>query len=121
MLSENPEPDTSTEGISTTQADEVQDIGNVVNINKDKLSQVDNKAITDACEEMQDIKGEREELNARAGEIRSRLKNLGIPPAAFNAAIARYELGEEKRAKNDAAFAKCCNAMDVGYQSDLFQ
>lgn len=34
MLSENPD----SEAISTTTADEVEDIGNVVNINKDKLA-----------------------------------------------------------------------------------
>ncbi|MEE9223069.1 MAG: hypothetical protein V3V40_06390 [Nitrosomonadaceae bacterium] len=116
MLSE----DSSEQAISTTKADEVEDIGNVVNINKDKLAKVEDKVITGACASMEDIDKARSELNAKAGEIRARLNNLGIPSTAFNAAYARYKLGAEKRAENDAAFAKCCNAMDIGYQSDLF-
>lgn len=116
MLSE----DSNEQGISITKADEVQDIGNVVNINMDKLSKVKDSVITDACEALQNIDDERGELNARANEIRARLKNLGIPTQAFNAAYARYKLGEDKRAEMDAAFAKCANAMGVGYQSDLF-
>lgn len=110
----------TTTGISTTKADEVENIGNVVNINKDKLDKVENSVITDACGAMQNIDGDREELNAKASEIRARLKNLGIPTVSFNAAYARFKLGPEKRAELDAGFAKCCIALDVGYQSDLF-
>ncbi len=105
--------------ISATKIDEV-DGANVVNINKDKLLQVKDSEIVKACKALQKIDGEREEINARRSEIIARMKNLGIPTQAFNAAYARFKLGEEKRAEMDAAFAKCANAMGCGYQADLF-
>lgn len=109
-----------TQGISTTKTDEVKHIENVVDINKDKLANVKDSEITRACKSMEKIDTERGELNAKAGEIRARLKNLGIPTDSFSAAYARYKLGPEKRAELDAGFAKCCNALDIAYQADLF-
>jgi hypothetical protein len=45
---------------------------------------------------------------------------LGIPSAAFNAAYARYKMGEAKRAELGPAIAKCFKALDAGYQPGLF-
>ena len=109
-----------TQSLSTTKVDEVQHPENVVNINKDKLTKVKNKEITKAFETFEEIDKERAELNARRGEVTARLRKLGIPTAALNSAYARYKMNDDKRAEGDAAFAKCCNAMGVGYQSDLF-
>lgn len=107
-------------GISTTTTDQVPDPGKVVNINQDKLAKVKPKTIMDAVKELEEIDKQRESLNDQAQEIRSRMKNLGIPTAAFNAAYARYKKSPDKRAEQDAGYAKCCNAMGVGYQPGLF-
>ncbi len=106
--------------ISTTTTDQVADPDKVVNINVDKLHNVDNQKIIDACEAMQLIDEKREGLNTDARAERDKLKQLGIPTAAFNAAYARFKMGEKKRAELDAAYAKCANAMGVGFQAGLF-
>lgn len=98
----------------------MEDPEKVTNINVDKLHNVDNQKIIDACKAMEGIDEERSNLNDQANEIRSSLKMLGIPSAAFNAAYARYKMGEAKRAELDAAYAKCANAMGVGFQAGLF-
>lgn len=116
MLTENEE----NQALSTTTTDQVEDPEKVVNINKDKLANVKDSEITRACKAMEKIDTERGELTAKAGEIRARLKNLGIPTDSFSAAYARYKLGPEKRAQLDAGFAKCCHALDIAYQGDLF-
>lgn len=113
MLQEN-------SGIGTTTADQVEHPENVVNINADKLKNVDDKTIVDACESMVSIDNQRANLNDQASEIRSRMKNLGVPTPSFNAAYARYKLSETKRLEQDAGYAKCCKAMGVSYQEGLF-
>ena len=90
-------------------------------INSDKLAQIDDKFIVEACEEMEAIDEQRQTLNDEASTIRSRLREAGILTAAFNAAYARYKMDSDKRQKMDAAFAKCANALDVGYTPDLFR
>lgn len=107
-------------GIDTTTVDQVADPAKVIQINFDKLKNVDDKKIVEACEKMEDIDNQRTNLNDQASEVRSELKALGIPTAAFNASYARYKMGEKKRAELDSAFAKCCVALDIGYQTELF-
>ncbi len=85
-----------------------------------KLRGVDDQVILDAMEEMIEIDDGRDELNTQASAVRARLKLLGIPAVAFNAAYGRFKLEERKRAETDAGYAKCCNAMGVGFQSGLF-
>lgn len=111
MLSENQESDTDT-------SEENQ---NVFSLNLEKLSNIKDSVIVDACDDLLGIDDQRAELNAKANAIRATLKNLGIPTQAFNAAYARYKLDEDKRRQMDVAFAKCANAMGVGYQNDLFK
>ena len=125
MMPEKKEPATpapveQNTGISTTTADQVQDPANVVNINKDKLKNVDDQAIIDACKGMEDIDEQRSGLNEEAAGIRGKLKGLGVPTASFNAAYARYKKSEAKRLEQDAGYAKCCKAMGVEYQTDLW-
>lgn len=106
--------------ITPTTIDQIEDPEKVVNINQDKLKNVDDKKIVEACEKMQEIDDSRSNLNDKASEIRSELKALGIPTAAFNAAYARFNMGDKKRAEMDAAFAKCAKAMGAGYQTGLW-
>lgn len=106
--------------ITPTKTDQVADPQKVTNINIDKLHNVDDKKIVEACAAMEETDKERANLNDKASEIRSGLKMLGIPTAAFNAAYARYKMGEAKRAELDAGFAKCVKAMQVEYQAGLF-
>ncbi len=113
-------PKSGNTAISTTTTDQVPDPEKVVNINVDKLHNVDNQKIIDACEAMVAVDEKRETLNDEASTIRSGLKQLGVPTAAFNAAYARFKMGEKKRAELDAAYAKCANAMGVGFQAGLF-
>jgi hypothetical protein len=103
-----------------TLAEHEGDVEKTVNANQDKLRSVDGQVILDAMEEMQAIDDSRGDLNSQASEIRARLKNLGIPAVAFNAAYGRYKQEPRKRAETDAGFAKCCDVMGVGYQSGLF-
>lgn len=109
-----------TELDKTGEGKKVNNAAEVVQINADKLKQVDDQKIVTACEEMKKIEASRKELNDKANEIRASLNDIGIPTAAFNAAFARYKKSESARAKQDAAYMKCCNAMNVGYQSELF-
>lgn len=84
------------------------------------LAQIDDKIITDACERRLEIDKQREALNKQAAEIREELKEEGIEGAAFNAAYSRYKMDKYKRELYDQQFAKCANAMEVGYQPNLF-
>lgn len=120
MKQEGDDMNTQTAAISTTTTDQVEDTEKVVSINQDKLKNVDDKTIIEACEQMEDIDNQRANLNDQAGEIRSRLKNLGIPTASFNAAYQRYKKTEKQRAEMDAGYQKCCKAMGVWYQDQLF-
>lgn len=113
-------PDSGNAAINLATVDEIGDPEKVTNINADKLKQVDDQKIIDACEAMVAINEERSNLNDQANEIRSGLKMLGIPSAAFNAAMARYNMGEHKRAELDAAISKCFKALNIGYQPGLF-
>lgn len=114
-------PTEPTQGISTVGvADGIEDPSKIVAINQDKLKGVDDKKIVDAFKVFDRIGEEREALNAEAADIRANLKKLGIPSKALNAAYQRYTVEERKRVEHDAAFAKCCNALGVGYQSGLF-
>ena len=107
-------------GINPATSDQIADPDKIVAINRDKLANVDDKKIVEACEAMEEIDDERSNLNDKASEIRSSLKSLGIPTAAFNAAYSRFKMGEKKRAELDAGFAKCVKAMEIEYQAGLF-
>ena len=78
------------------------------------------EAIREAFIEMAEIDNERDDINAKANEIRARMKNKGIPTAALNAAYKRYKMDEDKRESHDFAFALCCNSVGAGYQPGLF-
>jgi len=119
-MAEDGEMNEQTQGISTTTTDQVEDPDKVVNINVDKLHNVDDQTIIDACKEMVEIDESRSGLNDSASNVRSRLRKLGVPTAAFNAAYARFKKTEKQRSEQDAGYAKCCKAMGVQYQDGLF-
>ena len=104
----------------TGEGSKLNNPDNVVAINVDKLSSVDDDFIVEACEAMQQIELRRTELNEQAADIRRALSDIGIPPAAFNAGYARYKKTSNQRAAQDAGYAKVCKAMGVGYQPGLF-
>ncbi len=106
--------------IHTTTLEEIEDPEKVVNINTDKLANVDDETIVKACNKLVDIDQARSDLNEQASDIRAELRTLGVPTASFNAAYARFKKSEAKRAEQDAGYAKCCRAMGVAYQPGLF-
>ena len=110
----------TTQAITTTTTDDVDDPATVTYINQDKLHNVADKVIVEACEELAEIDEARAELNDRANLIRSNARKLGIPSVALNAAYARSKMDPKKRAEIDAAVAKCFKALDVAYQPGLF-
>ena len=114
------EEDKMNTAINITTMEEIGDAENVVNINTDKLANVDDQTILNACTKLFDIDQERSDLNEKASDIRAELRTLGVPTAAFNAAYARFKKSEAKRAEQDAGYAKCCKAMGVSYQPGLF-
>ncbi len=111
----------SSEGIKLVSPDEVGgDAEKALAVNIDKLKPIDDKLIIDCLNELLEVDAQRADLNEEAADIRARIKGVGIPIPAFNAAYARYKVKEDKRVKQDAGYGKCCSAMGVGYQPGLF-
>ena len=78
------------------------------------------REIRKAFKEMDTLSGQRDELNAKANEIRARMKNKGIPTKAFNAAYSRHTQDTDAREAFDFAYALCLNAVGAQFQPSLF-
>ncbi len=109
-----------TELDKTGEGAKVNNPGDVVLINQQKHASIDDAVIVKAFEDLAEVDKQRSDLNDDANNIRQKLKDLGLPPAAINAAYARFKKSDAARAKIDAAFAKCCKATGTSYQPGLF-
>ena len=79
------------------------------------------KVIRECAKEMGEIKGERAELNERAGEIRERLRNAGVQTKAFDFACKVREMEQEARDDYLDSLRINFDALGVGAQSEMFQ
>lgn len=119
--SEQEEKET-TEGIKLATPDQFNgDFEKALAVNMDKLAAVNDQVIIDAIEGLTQIDEQRAELNEEANHIRATVKKAGIPIAALNAAYARSKTTDAYKARIDAAYAKCCKALGIGYQLGLFK
>lgn len=73
------------------------------------------------AEEVQELMGEREKVNAKIGEKRARVKALGISKKAFDFGLKRKEMDPEDRNTLDENYSIVCDALKVPLnQGDLF-
>ncbi len=79
------------------------------------------KVIRECAKEMGEIKGERAELNERAGEIRERLRNAGVQTKAFDFACKVREMEQEARDDYLDSLRINFDALGVGAQTEMFK
>jgi len=106
--------------ITPTGTDQIPDKAKVLQINKDKLKAVKSSFVKEIFDELVEIQQERDSLNDRSNELFSRFPKVGIPRKAARMAFVRFTTDEHKLAELDAAFIKCIESVNVGFQSDLF-
>lgn len=76
-------------------------------------------AILAECgEQFRGIQAERSALNEQAGEIRTRLKEIGVEPKAFMAALRCADMEKEGQDKYMDTFQEAFNALGSGGQLD---
>jgi len=78
------------------------------------------KIICECAQQMGEIKAERAELNERAGDIRTRLRDAGVQNKAFDFACKVAEMEEEARADYLDSLRINFDALGVGAQSEMF-
>ncbi len=79
-----------------------------------------NKIIKECAVEMSRIKRERGDLNEQAGDIRARLKDAGVQPAAFDFALRVQGMEQEARDNYLESLRLNFDALGIGLQSDMF-
>jgi uncharacterized coiled-coil DUF342 family protein len=80
-----------------------------------------NKAIRECATQMGEINTERKELNERAGDIRERLRKLGVETKAFDFAVRLQGMEQEARANYLDSLRINFDALSIGAQSEMFQ
>ena len=88
--------------------------------NKDHNVKDLTKLIRDSAREMVEIKGARQELNERAGEIRKRLRDSGVETKAFEFAVRVSEMEQEAKDNYVDWLKVCFESLGVGQQGSLF-
>ena len=78
------------------------------------------KVIRDCATQMTKIKGERAELNERAGDIRERLREAGVQTQAFDFACRVQAMEQEARDEYLDSLRVNFDALGVGVQSEMF-
>ena len=73
-----------------------------------------------ACDEYTQLEKERDEINAKLGEIRATAKAKGINIHAFKHARAVAKMDDDKRAGYDVSFAHVRKCVGIPVQDDLF-
>ena len=79
-----------------------------------------NKVIKECAVEMKQINVERGDLNERAGDIRTRLKDAGVQPAAFQFALRIQDMEQEARDNYLDSLRLNFDALGIGMQGDMF-
>jgi hypothetical protein len=77
------------------------------------------KMIQDCAKSMIEIKGERKDLNERAGDIRQKLRDAGVQTAAFDYAVRLFEMEQEARGSYMDTLRLSMEALSVGEQGSL--
>ncbi len=80
-----------------------------------------NKAIRECAQQMGEIKSDRKELNQRAGDIRERLRKLGVETKAFDFAVRLQDMEQEARANYLDSLRINFDALSIGAQSEMFK
>lgn len=75
-----------------------------------------NTVIDECATRMLEIKASRAELNEDAADIRERLSDAGIKPAAFAYALRLKEMEQEARDEYMDGLKSCFEAMSIGVQ-----
>ena len=79
-----------------------------------------NKVIKECAGEMLQIKRERGDLNERAGDIRTRLKEAGVQTAAFDFALRVQDMEQEARDSYLDSLQVNFDALGIGGQLSMF-
>lgn len=79
------------------------------------------QSIVSAADEIIQLEKDRKAINDEMNEIRAKVEALGIPKAAFKAAVRRKKQTEADRQVLDVGYAYCCTAMDIEHQTDMFK
>ena len=79
-----------------------------------------NKVIKECAAEMLQIKRERGDLNERAGDIRTRLKEAGVQTAAFDFALRVQDMEQEARDSYLDSLQVNFDALGIGGQLSMF-
>lgn len=78
------------------------------------------KLIRECATSMVEIKGERQELNERAGDIRKRLRESGVETKAFDFAVRLKEMEGEAQGNYIDWLKVSFEALGIGAQADMF-
>ena len=78
------------------------------------------KMIKECAAEMIVIKGERQALNARAGDIRKRVKDAGQEPKALDFAVRLLGMDDDGRESYLESLKLNFDALKIGGQSEMF-
>jgi uncharacterized protein (UPF0335 family) len=78
------------------------------------------KLIRECASQMVEIKTERQELNERAGDIRTRLREAGVQTKAFDFAVKLQEMEQEARDEYIDNLRVSFDALGMGAQAELF-
>jgi hypothetical protein len=79
-----------------------------------------NEVIRECAGEMLQIKRERGDLNERAGDIRTRLKDAGVQTAAFDFALRVKDMEQEARDSYLDSLQVNFDALGIGGQLSMF-
>jgi hypothetical protein len=78
------------------------------------------RIIFEACEQVQELKAERKEINAKIQALNKSLEARGIPAVAFKHVLATIEMTEDQRLAMDLGVMILRKAVKIPVQSDMF-